>query len=66
VRCSKGTWGAWAGDMAGDLVVRVRWSTAVRGEGETNRAAPRRNEGGAGAKREGLGVLTKWAREAET
>jgi hypothetical protein len=35
--------GAWAGDMAGDLGVRARWSTTVHGEGGTDRAAPRRS-----------------------
>jgi hypothetical protein len=28
-RCSKGSWGVWAGDVAGVLGVRARWSTAV-------------------------------------
>jgi hypothetical protein len=44
-RCSKGYWGAWAGDVAEDLGMRARWSKAVRGEGGTNRAVPRRSEG---------------------
>jgi hypothetical protein len=29
-RWSKERWGAWAGDVAGDLGVRARWSMAVR------------------------------------
>jgi hypothetical protein len=29
-RCSKGCWGAWAGDVAEDLGVQARWSMAVR------------------------------------
>jgi hypothetical protein len=64
-RCSKGSWGAWAGDVDGDLGVRARWSTVVHGEGELIG----RSHGtarGAGTWRERLGVLTKWAREAET
>jgi hypothetical protein len=44
-RCSKGSWGAWAGDVAGDLGVCACWSTAVRGEARADRAAPRRSEG---------------------
>jgi hypothetical protein len=43
-RCSKGSWGAWVGDVAGVLGVRPRWSTAVRGEGGSDREAPRRSE----------------------
>jgi hypothetical protein len=30
-RCSKGSWGAWAGDVAGVFGVRARWSTVVCG-----------------------------------
>jgi hypothetical protein len=37
-RCSKMSWGAWAGDVAGDLgvraQVRVFWSTAGAGKAE--------------------------------
>jgi|UPI000842B00C hypothetical protein len=51
-RCSKGSWGAWAGDVGGDLGVHARWSTAVRGEGGADRAAPRRRER-AGVRRNG-------------
>jgi hypothetical protein len=36
-RCSKGRWGAWAGNVAGVLGMRARWSTAVRGEGGSDR-----------------------------
>jgi hypothetical protein len=43
-RCSKGSWGAWAGDVAEDLRVRAHWSTTVHGEGEIDRAVPRRRE----------------------
>jgi hypothetical protein len=47
-RCSKRSWGAWAGDVAGDLDVRARvracWSTAGHGEGGADRAVPRRSE----------------------
>jgi hypothetical protein len=35
---SKGSWGAWAGDVVEDLGVRARWSMAVRGEGGADRA----------------------------
>jgi hypothetical protein len=34
----------WAGDVAGDLGVRARWSMTVRGEGGADRAAPWRRE----------------------
>jgi hypothetical protein len=44
-RCSKVSWVAWAGDVAGDLGVRAHWSMAVRREGGTDRAVPRRSEG---------------------
>jgi hypothetical protein len=52
--------------VAGDLGVRARWSTTVRGEGETNRVVPRCSEGeqARGGKR--FIALTKRAREAET
>jgi hypothetical protein len=30
-RCSKGSWGAWAGDVVGVFGVRARWSTVVCG-----------------------------------
>jgi hypothetical protein len=67
-RCSKGSWGAWAGNVVGDLDVRARWSTAVCGEGGADRAAPRRSKGeracgGGGAR---LIALTRRAYEAET
>jgi hypothetical protein len=45
--------------------VRARWSTALRGEGGADRAVPRRSEGKKSARRERLGVLAGWAREAE-
>jgi hypothetical protein len=44
-RCSKGSWGVWAGNVAGDLSGRATCSTAVRGEGGTDTAVPRRSEG---------------------
>jgi hypothetical protein len=47
-RCSKRSWGAWAGDVAGDLDVRARvracWFTAGRGEGGADKGFPRRSE----------------------
>ena len=43
-RCSKGSWGAWAGDMAGDLGVRACWSMAVREEGGADSVVPRCRE----------------------
>jgi hypothetical protein len=43
-RCSKGSWGPWARDMARVLGVRARWSMAVRGEGGADRAVPRCRE----------------------
>jgi hypothetical protein len=47
-RCSKRSWGAWAGDVAGDLGVRARvracWSTAGCGEGGADRGVPWRSE----------------------
>jgi hypothetical protein len=64
-RCSKGSWGAWAGDVAEDVDVRVCWSTAVRGEGRADRAVPRRSEGERGRTAKRFIVLTGWAREAE-
>jgi hypothetical protein len=44
-RCSKGSWGAWAGDVVRDLGVRACWSTAVSGEGRADRVVPWRSEG---------------------
>jgi hypothetical protein len=43
-RGSKGSWGAWAGNVDGDLDVRARWSTVVHGEGGADRVAPQRRE----------------------
>jgi hypothetical protein len=43
-QCSKGSWGAWAGDVVGVLGVRAHWSTAAHEEGEADREAPRRSE----------------------
>jgi hypothetical protein len=43
-RCSKRSWGAWAGDVARVLDVRVRWSTAVLGESGADRTVPRHKE----------------------
>jgi hypothetical protein len=47
-RCSKRSWGAWAGDVARDLGVHARvhacLSTAGHEEGGTDRAVPRRSE----------------------
>jgi hypothetical protein len=65
-RCSKETWGVWAGDVVGDLGVHARWSTVVRGEGRTYRAVPQCSEGERvrGGKR--FIALTKQSREAET
>jgi hypothetical protein len=41
-RCSKKSWGAWVGDVAGDLGVRACcWSTAGHGEGGADRGVPR-------------------------
>jgi hypothetical protein len=37
--CSKGSWGAWAGDVPGALGVLARWSTAVCREGGAGRGA---------------------------
>jgi hypothetical protein len=66
-RGSKGSWGAWAGDVAGDLGVRARWSKMVRGEGGADTTAPRRRErereSGRTTKR--FSVLTGRAHEAE-
>jgi hypothetical protein len=44
-RCSKGSWGAWAGNMAMVLGVCAHWYTTVRGEGGADREAPRCSEG---------------------
>jgi hypothetical protein len=69
-RCSKRSWGAWAGDVARDLGVRAQvracWSTVGRGEGRAeltggSHGAARGN--GRGGKR--FSALTKRAREAE-
>jgi hypothetical protein len=43
-RCSKGSWGAWAGDMVGVLGMRAHWSMIVHGEGRADRAVPRCRE----------------------
>jgi hypothetical protein len=32
-QCSKGSWGAWAGDVVGVLGVHARWCTTIHGEG---------------------------------
>jgi hypothetical protein len=56
-RYSKRSWGAWAGDVAGDLVVRARvherWSTVGAGKAEligwSHGAARERARGGNGS-----------------
>jgi hypothetical protein len=45
MRCSKGSWGAWAGDVARDLSMHARWSMAVHGEGGPDTEVPRCSEG---------------------
>jgi hypothetical protein len=49
--------GAWAADVAKDSGnVRVRWSTAGRGEGGTDMRGPRRSEGESERTGQRLGV----------
>jgi hypothetical protein len=38
-RCSKGSWGVWAGDVVGVLGVRARWSMVVHGDGRSDRGS---------------------------
>jgi hypothetical protein len=63
-RCSKGSWGAWAGDVSGVLGLRARWSKAVCGKGKADRGPTAQREG-ASAQRERFTVLTGRARGTE-
>jgi hypothetical protein len=55
---SKGSWGAWAGDVARVLEVCARWSAVVREDSRANRAGPRRR--GMGAWSERATTLMRW------
>jgi hypothetical protein len=63
-RCSKGSWGAWAGDMARVLGMRARWSMVVHGEGGVNTEVPQCRERER-ARGEQLIAMTSRARKAE-
>jgi hypothetical protein len=58
-RCSKGSCGAWAGDVARVLGVRACWSTMIRGEGGADREVPRCRE-----REQAPGGTTHYADEA--
>jgi hypothetical protein len=64
-RGSKGSWSAWEGDVVGDLSVRARWSTVVRGEGGADRAVPLCSEGESEHAAKRFSALIGRAREAE-